>query len=1220
MLANRYDASAYTVQGSITFSGQFNKDIGYVTQQDYLLPFLTVKETVLFAAQLRIAQSDDRLRHKTYDDIADDIILDLGLRECANSCIGDDMSSGVGVRGISGGEKRRVSIATQIVRDPRVLCADEPTSGLDAFTAITVIETLRRLSAGPHATTIVCSIHQPRADIFNMFSGVLLLSKGGHPIYCGDVNSMHQYFASLGYDCPVNSNPADYFVDVSSVDPRSGDMDRSEAKARIRRLITAYASTPAVYRGDSGANETMLVAQTTLNIVRCSQFTQIRLLTQRFVLNNYRSQGNITGGLMQAIIIGFVIMGLFWNLSDSLSDIESRNGLMYLCISMESYILMIILVERFCTETKVLDRELQDNLYDSSSFLIAHILSSAPQLIVQPIFYALPIYIGCNLRHGAEHACIFLAVSVLLSFVVNGLTWWCVSIHRSFTVASLVANTNFTFISLAAGFLVNLNELPSYIYWVKKISFLNYAYRILMSNEFSDRTFDGCASDVPEECSQYNGNDILGTQDVPINDYKSSVWFVLIAIGAAYYALAFLLLEFVRFPVTGTVGVGSLEEDDEMQEENENPIQDVEKTGNQLTAPLLTHEHDHIPITVRVSNVTLFVPKSRYTADVTDVASENVCPFPTHSKCILRDISATFRPRRLVALMGGSGSGKTTLLNLIGGRISRLYLSRRHRVDAQSKYAGSGVITFNDKICTNHDVRHAIGYVQQFDFHYPLLTVLETLLFHVSIRFPRATEQQKRVRVAYVLDLLGLRACAQTRVGGDDVKGVSGGEKRRLSIGVQLLVDPAVCLLDEPTTSLDAFTARHVVETLQHLAHTGGRTVIISIHQPRYDVFALLDDVVLLSRGEQVWAGSSSDMLRHFESLGFSCPALVNPADFILDVSSVDFRSADAESASKERRKVLVSAYDKLKENASCLEIVENVTSEEVETEVCGLWQSLMLLCSRSGTNMFRHPVLSTTRISQGLFFALILCAFYTPIGDNQNSIQNRIGLLYELTALCFIGMLNCIAIFPQERNVFYREYADGGYSATSFFLSYFIIGIPFILASALAFSVLMTSVIGLQPTLEAFVVLTYVLFCFMFVGECIGVMFCAAFHHVGFSVNIMSIVIGVANQFTGFVSLSIPTTFNYLGYVSPLKWGSIVAANVAFRGESFTCSSDEKDINGDCPLESGSDVLKLYDMDYSNSSYDNASFYMWVLGGTTLAFFIGAYVVFEWRAYTLRK
>jgi ABC-type multidrug transport system ATPase subunit len=106
-------------------------------------------------------------------------------------------------------------------------------------------------------------------------------------------------------------------------------------------------------------------------------------------------------------------------------------------------------------------------------------------------------------------------------------------------------------------------------------------------------------------------------------------------------------------------------------------------------------------------------------------------------------------------------------------------------------------------------------------------------------------------------------------------------------VAVQLLLDPAICLLDEPTTGLDTFTARHVIETLKSLA-LNNRTVVLSIHQPRYDVFKCLDDVVLLARGRQVWTGSCKDMLRHFSAVGYPCPALTNPADFILDISSID--------------------------------------------------------------------------------------------------------------------------------------------------------------------------------------------------------------------------------------------------------------------------------------------------------------------------------------------
>jgi hypothetical protein len=184
------------------------------------------------------------------------------------------------------------------------------------------------------------------------------------------------------------------------------------------------------------------------------------------------------------------------------------------------------------------------------------------------------------------------------------------------------------------------------------------------------------------------------------------------------------------------------------------------------------------------------------------------------------------------------------------------------------------------------------------------------------------------------------------------------------------------------------------------------------------------------------------------------------------------------------------------------------------------LYYTLPLLLRRSFLNMSRQPALCLNRISQGAFFGLILACFYAPMGSDQNSIQDRVGCLYELTALAFIGMLSCIAIFPNERNVFYREYVDGDYSTLAFFMSYFMIAIPFLVLTAAIISALMVFAVGLQPEPIALLIFTCVVFCFIFAGECVGVIFCSMFMHVGFSVNVMSVVISVFGKGISCVSV----------------------------------------------------------------------------------------------------
>ncbi len=152
------------------------------------------------------------------------------------------------------------------------------------------------------------------------------------------------------------------------------------------------------------------------------------------------------------------------------------------------------------------------------------------------------------------------------------------------------------------------------------------------------------------------------------------------------------------------------------------------------------------------------------------------------------------------------------------------------------------------------------------------------------------------------------------------------------------------------------------------------------------------------------------------------------------------------------------------------------------------------LLIKRSYLHQVRQPAVSTTRLTQGLFFALILCAFYAPLGNDQNSIQNRIGVLYELTALCFIGMLSAIALYPSERDVFYREYIDGYYRVSSFISSYVILSLPMLMLTSFGIAVLATYAIQLKESVLAIGQFSFVVFCFLFNGECLGVIFCSIF------------------------------------------------------------------------------------------------------------------------------
>jgi ABC-type multidrug transport system ATPase subunit len=670
---------------------------------------------------------------------------------------------------------------------------------------------------------------------------------------------------------------------------------------------------------------------------------------------------------------------------------------------------MIVLMERFCSEIRIFDREQQDKMYSPSAYFVAHFVSSIPQLVLQPFLFAVPMYFGCGCRSGTNHVFVYLSTAVVCAFITNGIAWSAVSSHRLFSVASLIGNTSFTFLALCSGYLVNFGDLPVYINWLHYISYMNYGFRVLMINEFGDREFPGCPYPEPQDCVQWNGNDILESRDIQLNDLIPSAM-LLVVICVGYHVVSLILLYVNKFPPSGMAGEntggnstasnndllsedGALDTDEEQSgavsggehyeyEDADGYIHvygdDTSRNDDGLKKSI---NSSSTPVSIRIDNLSIyvrpqpsFISKSwkycqdlllmnhgldasntssvlyhetdaldpddafenaesgmpeltseeiaatgsnrRLNANNTNVYTETLRDslrssfvsdllFDKQSKCVLSHVSASIQPGRLVALMGGSGSGKTTLLNLIAGRatFAPLRASPSSKGTSSSEYFGSGRIGYNSNAYTSKsELREMIGYVQQFDFHLPALTVEETMTFNAFIRLPKDMSVNRKLeRSQQVIDQLGLSACINTTVGDETMKGISGGEKRRLSVAIQLLSDPDICLLDEPTTGLDAFTARHVVETLRGLLTTPSnrsgspkaptlrnRTVILSIHQPRYDIFALLDDVLLLSRGKQMWWGSTQDMMTYFNGLGHPCPELTNPADFILDITSID--------------------------------------------------------------------------------------------------------------------------------------------------------------------------------------------------------------------------------------------------------------------------------------------------------------------------------------------
>lgn len=393
-------------------------------------------------------------------------------------------------------------------------------------------------------------------------------------------------------------------------------------------------------------------------------------------------------------------------------------------------------------------------------------------------------------------------------------------------------------------------------------------------------------------------------------------------------------------------------------------------------------------------------------------------------KSLLQHGNADLRPGTLTAIIGGSGSGKTTLLNTVAERVFSSRLDQR------------GITLFNGSPGV-HSVSHA--YVMQQDILLPTLTVRETLRYSADLRLPPEVTLQERHRVVEEVILeLGLKECANTRIGSSQHRGCSGGEKRRVSIGVQLLANPSVLFLDEPTTGLDATSAFQLVRTLKVLARKG-RTVITTIHQPRSEIWDLFDNLIVLTKGSPVFSGPIPDCLPWFESQGFKLPPFVNPAEFIVDIAAVDSRTPELEEESSLRVQRLGEAWQV--ESARRFEPL----GKEVGTgkrrprsaKHASFFRQLRVLTDRTFKVTHRDPMGMAACIMEAVFMGLVTGYLFFDLKRDQAGIRSREGGLYTASALQgYLILIFEVYRMTIDMPTFDRESSENCVDALPFILS----------------------------------------------------------------------------------------------------------------------------------------------------------------------------------------
>ncbi|KAG0174917.1 hypothetical protein DFQ28_003658 [Apophysomyces sp. BC1034] len=1033
----------------VAFGKRYRGQVVYHDEEDHHYPTLTAKETLQLALRAKIRSLPSGTEQASQAKILDLFGTMLGLTKQMETAVGNAF-----VRGLSGGERKRLSIAELMTTQSAISCWDCPTRGLDSASALDVIHSLRIMTDVFKQTTVV-TLYQASDAMFGLFDKLLLLDDG-HCMYFGPASQAKPYFEAAGFHCPPRKSIPDFLTGLANPLERQTQPGKFGVVPQTPKAFEEYYHPSTVGEEMAAQLQTYEHTMQQNNVVvqksrmhsylhspyAVSYYQQVWALTIRQYHLLIKDRPALIARYGTILIQGLIMGSCFYSIPLDGTGAFGRAGAIFFTLLFNTLVSQAELI-RFLMGRPVLEKHKHFALYRSSAFYIAQVVMDIPFALAQAALFSLCAYFLMGFYLDAGRFFTFLVTIFFLIMTMNGFFRFFGAITTSFFAATQLSGVVVNILLPYAGFAIHVSSMHPWLKWLYWINPLAYVYKTLLTNEMHGQKYscEGEGNSVPfgpgyndwryKVCTMIGGRS--GENFVDGDEYLLQelsykpweLWKVDFVVTIAFF-LFFAVLTALVMEWGGMAKMGSLTK--------------LYLPGKAPRATKTTESSEEPPMQAEVEKIATGTTFSWQHVDYT-------VPIKGGSIQLLHDVGGIVKPGHLTALMGSSGAGKTTLLDVL----------------AQRKTLGKvdGQMYLNGEILTN-DFERLTGYCEQLDVHQPAVTVRESLQFSAYLRQPaEVSKADKDAYVEKIIQLLEMEDIADAQIGlVESGFGISVEERKRLTIGVELVAKPRLLFLDEPTSGLDAQSSFNIIRFIRKLADAGW-PVLCTIHQPSDILFEHFDHLLFLVKGGRVaYNGSighdARTVIDYFESHGGpKCLQNTNPAEYILALAGLENHSengaggaqgpdwADVWARSKEA-KAVEEELDAIHDQSTHVQKAQG--QKPVLTYATSFWTQFYLVHRRMVLAYWRSPDYNVGRLLNIMVGALLNGFTYWKMTDAFSDLRNRLFALFATFLMANTLIILAQPKFMTERQYFRREHASRYYGWIPFGLSIILVELPYIL------------------------------------------------------------------------------------------------------------------------------------------------------------------------------